>query len=276
MRLTVSIVVFKSDPLLFLEALQSLSASIEYAKSQIEELFCELQIIENDHVKQQNLRQAERLLQEKGHFAFDEIIIRSVWSNLGYGSGHNVALRDSSSDFHLVLNPDVSLDVESVYEGLRYLQQTPDAALVCPKVVDGNGEPLYLCKRFPHLFDLLLRGFAPNWVKSFFIDRLARYEMHELRGQDTPVSDIEIVSGCFMLMPIACFRSIGGFDENFFLYFEDFDLSLRIASKGKLVYLPSMKIVHFGGYAANKGLYHIMLFCQSALKFYQRHGWRII
>ena len=68
--------------------------------------------------------------------------------------------------------------------------------------------------------------------------------------------------------------STGGFDPRYFLYFEDFDWSVRLAKTGQLVYLPSFRIVHHGGGAARKGWRHIRWFVQSGTRFYRRHGWR--
>jgi len=68
--------------------------------------------------------------------------------------------------------------------------------------------------------------------------------------------------------------AIGGFADAFFLYFEDFDLSLRAAAAGRLAYVPSVRIVHHGGHAARKGLRHVFLFVGSAMTFFGRHGWR--
>jgi hypothetical protein len=71
--------------------------------------------------------------------------------------------------------------------------------------------------------------------------------------------------------PIA---EIGGFSESFFLYFEDFDLSLRAAACGELAWVPAVRITHHGGKAARKGWRHVGLFARSAITFFNRHGWK--
>ena len=68
-------------------------------------------------------------------------------------------------------------------------------------------------------------------------------------------------------------QEVGGFSDSFFMYFEDFDLSLRLHKVGRLVYLPKMHIVHHGGYSARKGWHHISMFARSGWKFFSRHGW---
>ena len=163
---------------------------------------------------------------------------------------------------------------DSISIGLAYMQANPQVGLVNPGAVDGDGVPLSLCKRFPRVTDLLIRGFAPASLKHRFVDRLGHYERHDLAQTSQPVTGIEIASGCCMLMRSDLLQQLGGFDDSFFLYFEDFDLSLRMGQVAQVAYLPAMKIVHYGGDAAKKGTRHIMLFGTSALRFYRRYGWR--
>ena len=274
MRLTVSIVTYQSDSVLFARTLQTLCDAIHYAKEHRPAFFCELYIIENDQVERRNFKQAESLSDSLIWQVFDDVVIRAANSNLGYGRGHNLAISDSVSDIHLVLNPDVCLDVQAISRGLLYLQAFPDTVMVAPQVEDANGNPLYLCKEFPAVFDLFLRGFSPPWVQQYFQGRLSRYEMRRLAEQSEPVKNINIASGCCMLIRSESLKKLQGFDTRFFLYFEDFDLSLRLLDLGHITYLPEMKIIHYGGHAARKGWRHILLFAESGLKFYRRHGWR--
>jgi GT2 family glycosyltransferase len=68
-------------------------------------------------------------------------------------------------------------------------------------------------------------------------------------------------------------KRLGGFDPRYFLYFEDFDLSLRTPQHARIAYVPSVRIVHHGGGAARKGLRHVRLFLTSAIRFFDQHGW---
>jgi len=87
---------------------------------------------------------------------------------------------------------------------------------------------------------------------------------------------IMLASGCFMLARTAELQSVGGFSDDYFLYFEDFDLSIRLVSCGRLVFDPAVQIIHHGGYAASKGLQHVKYFIRSGITFFQQHGWRWI
>jgi GT2 family glycosyltransferase len=197
-------------------------------------------------------------------------------ANPGFGAGHNRVLAQPAQlgEFHLVLNPDVELAPDALSVALAFMRAHPDCVLLSPAARYADGSPQWLCKRYPSVLDLALRGFAPPWLKQRFARRLARYEMQDIADGDTHW-DPPIVSGCFMLLRSSVFRQLGGFDEHFFLYFEDFDLSLRAARYGRLAHVPAVRIVHHGGHAARKGGRHILMFARSGLRFFRLHGWRL-
>ncbi|MDA8962037.1 glycosyltransferase [Congregibacter sp.] len=205
----------------------------------------------------------------------------SAWSlsfhqsshNAGFGSGHNQALQDSSDRYLLILNPDVELAVEALREALLFLNSQPDVMGVNPHCERSDGSREYLCKRYPTVFDLILRGLPFSALRARFAARLASYEYRELDA-DAP-AEVELLSGACLLCRQSGFTAVGRFDERYFMYFEDFDLSLRLSSRGRLMYLPTMRIVHHGGFAARKGLRHILWFARSAARFFSVHGWRL-
>lgn len=195
--------------------------------------------------------------------------------NIGYGAGHNLAFPSGEAQFRLILNPDVLLEEDALSAGLRFLAVHPAAGLVAPQAWGGDGRRQYLCKRYPSVLDLSLRGFAPGRLRRWFQARLDRYELRE-QAADAVLWDPPIASGCFMLCRQTAWQQVGGFCPDYFLYFEDFDLSMRLTALGdaRLVYVPAVRIVHLGGYAARKGVRHIALFLRAAVRFFHRHGWR--
>jgi len=193
--------------------------------------------------------------------------------NVGFGRGHNLALAREVGGFHLILNPDVEIAEDALAEALAFMEAHPECGLLTPAARWGDGTRQYLCKRYPSVLDLLLRGFAPGVVKRLFAARLAQYEMRGEMGERM-LWDPPIVSGCFMLFRGELWRRLGGFDPGYFLYFEDFDLSLRTAAVSRIAYVPAVRIVHHGGHAARKGWRHVTLFGRSALRFFKTHGWR--
>ncbi len=88
--------------------------------------------------------------------------------------------------------------------------------------------------------------------------------------------DLPVMSGCCMLARRKAIDATGGFDPKFFLYFEDFDWSVRLNKFAHTAYLPSFRVVHHGGGAARKGWKHIAWFVKSAFRFYNKHGWRFV
>lgn len=193
--------------------------------------------------------------------------------NIGFGRAHNRCVH-TPSNFHLVLNPDVELSPDALRLALGFMAEFPQCGLLSPAATWGDGSEQALCKRYPSVFDLLLRGFAPEFLRHVFRHRLAAYEMQDAAPQAVIWSPT-IVSGCFMLLRSDVFRKVGGFDERFFLYFEDFDLSLRVAQHAQLASVSAVKLVHHGGHSAKKGAKHIWLFARSAYLFYCKHGWRL-
>jgi GT2 family glycosyltransferase len=131
----------------------------------------------------------------------------------------------------------------------------------------------YLCKRYPSLWVLFLRGFAPARLRRRFAPALDHYEMRDVIG-DRFVPGVPLASGCFMLARTPLLTRVGGFDPRFFMYFEDYDLSLRVGRESQVAYVPRARIVHHGGDASRKGVRHVAWFMRSAWRFFARHGWR--
>jgi len=193
--------------------------------------------------------------------------------NGGYGAGHNVALSQVMSRYHLLLNPDVALDERAMMEALRLLSSDPQIALLAPIGVGSSGEPEYLAKAYPSVWVLALRAFAPRWLHRLNVKSLARYEMrHHSEARRTRA--IPLASGCCMWIPRTALDQVGGFDESYFLYFEDYDLSMKLAQLGDIIESQDVRIVHHGGDAARKGLRHIGWFIAGAIRFFRRWGWR--
>lgn len=193
--------------------------------------------------------------------------------NIGYGRAHNLGILSSTSKYHLVLNPDVILSSDCLVKGIQHMEAHKDICAVAPACKNEKGKTQYLAKRYPSVLDLVLRGLAPNFIKKYFLKRLSHYEMHEDINIGNAV-EVDIISGCFMLCRTDYLKKIGGFDERYFLYFEDFALSMEMKKLGALQHLSSMEIVHYGGNAAGKGFRHIIMFVISGIKFFNCYGWK--
>ncbi|HUM90928.1 MAG: glycosyltransferase family 2 protein [Candidatus Competibacter sp.] len=271
--LAISIVTYAPDLSMLRMVLERLDRALEHARRQGLLAEARLVLVDNGPGSGwfESLESLECLLDLARPTLKLELL--SGHGNIGYGAGHNLALRQSAGDFHLILNPDVLLEEDALSEGLTFLMAYPEAGLVAPAARDGNGQPQYLCKNYPAVLDLALRGFAPAWVRQRFQTRLDHYELRD-RIDGTVLWDPAIASGCFMLCRRVALDRIGGFRPEYFLYFEDFDLSLRLAQVTRLASVPRVRIVHLGGHAARKGIRHVGLFLRAAMLFFNRHGWR--
>lgn len=145
--------------------------------------------------------------------------------NVGFGNAHNQLL-NTESEYHLIFNPDIELDVDALKIAMQFMDSHPECGLLTPYATWDNGVVQRLCKRYPSVFILLLRGFAPRCIKNLFHKRLAHYEMADVINVQDVYWNPPIVSGCFMLFQTDVWKQLGGLIL-VFLYFEDFDLSLR-------------------------------------------------
>lgn len=270
--LSIAVVSYHSPQDELLELIESLLAAVGKLKQSFSVDPVSLFLIDNSEDQGLSLDYFASIRQALSSMNI-ELRLLQGHGNIGYASGHNMVLRNLNSEFHLILNPDVVLEQNSLLAGIQYLKTKPDTVLVSPRATDGSGQKQFLCKRYPTVLTFLIRGFLPSSFKRLFKKRLANYEMQDLSESD-PSTDVPIVSGCFMLCRTDAFREVGGFDDEYFLYFEDFDLSLRMRKEGNIAYLPNMKIQHKGGNAGGKGLKHILMFAKSGIRFFNSHGWR--
>lgn len=209
------------------------------------------------------------------HPLFEHRRVRYIFnnSNLGFGAAHNRAISavEAESDFHLILNPDINFGTEVLPHLQNVMHDKPEIGAVMPRINYPDGSLQRLCKLLPTPVDLILRRFIP--IKSVQNRINRRYELHAL-PQDQLV-DVPTISGCFLLVRTELLRSIGGFDERYFMYMEDVDLVRRIGDVARTVYDPRVAVTHAyekGSYVSRKLLgYHT----SSAIRYFNKWGWLI-
>jgi GT2 family glycosyltransferase len=273
-QLTVSIVLFNSPLTLLQGTLRSLRiAALQAVK---EGLLSGVSVDLVDNSSNSPYRDAVLLLMAE--FQTEDscrMNYQTLENNIGFGGGNNTVMHSLDSHFHLILNPDVELAEDTLSTALSRLENDPEVVLLSPYVASGGGSQEFLCKRYPSVIVLLVRAFVPEFVGGFFQRQLDDYEMRDLCTSDAE-TDVVLASGAFMLVRTKAMLAVGGFDERYFLYFEDFDFSLRLAHFGRLIFYPTTKIVHHGGYTASKGWRHMRMFVTSGIRFFNTHGWRWI
>ena len=193
-------------------------------------------------------------------------------TNPGYGAAHNLALRESlasGAKYHLVLNPDVYFE-KGVLESLtKYMDEHPNVGHVMPKVLYPDGQVQHLCKFIPSPVDLILRRFIP--IESWKMKRTNFFELR-FTGYDREM-EVPYLSGCFMFLRVDALKQVGLFDERFFMYPEDIDLTRRMHEKFKTIFYPAVRIVHEHGKESYKSKKMLLVHMWNLAKYFNKWGW---
>lgn len=201
------------------------------------------------------------------------IIYIRAKANRGYGAGHNIALRKTlyESSYHFVFNPDIHFEPGELEKMISFMDQNNSIGQLMPKVIYPDGSLQYLCKLVPTPADLFLRRFAIGPLKK--IARV-KSEQFELRHTGyNQVMDVPYLSGCFMLFRTSALRSIGLFDERFFMYPEDIDITRRMHEKFRTVFYPHASIVHDHARDSYKSRKALWIHIRNLIAYFNKWGW---
>lgn len=199
----------------------------------------------------------------------DNINIIRNENNIGFGAGHNKLLNDLDSRYHIVVNPDIFIENNCIAEMAEFMDSNKDIGLLSPMIKHPNGNIQYLCKRNPTFTDLFIRLVFPH----FFIKRHNYFEMRET-GYNKEF-EIEYATGCFMFFRTEIFKKLGGFDEHFFLYLEDADITRRVNEISKTVFYAYNYVVHEWQRGTHKDPKLMLIDVQSAIYYFKKWGFRM-
>lgn len=192
-------------------------------------------------------------------------------ANIGYGGAHNIAIREAieaGASYHVVINPDISFDADVISKLREFADRNSDAGWIMPKVKYPDGRMQYLCKLLPSPADLIFRRFLPtSWGKR----RARRFEM--LDSEYDHVMNVPFLSGCFMFLRVSALKQVGLFDERFFMYGEDIDLSRRMHKSFKTLYYPDVTIIHHHEAASYKNLKMLVVHIRNIVRYFNKWGW---
>jgi len=192
--------------------------------------------------------------------------------NIGYGAGHNECIKKAEgSTCHLVVNPDVRFDGADIVKLYEKACSSDKIGLIIPSVYYEDGSFQYIYKLLPDPLTLFSRYGAKFLPKSFVKKQNFNYEM---RFKDfTKEFELPVVSGCFMFGRTEVFTETGGFDDRFFMYMEDVDLSRRVSMKYKNLYFPDLKITHHFNKSSFKNFRIMTIHIKSAVQYFNKWGW---
>jgi GT2 family glycosyltransferase len=191
--------------------------------------------------------------------------------NTGFARACNQGFKLSSGNFVLFLNPDTIVPEDCFEKCIDFLNQHPDAGAMGVKMLDGTGQFLKESKRsFPSLTTSLfkLSGLSKMFPRSAVFAKYHLGHLNENRNHE-----VDVLAGAFMMIRKTIFESTHGFDERFFMYGEDVDLSYRIQKSGyKNYYFSETAIIHFKGESTKKGsLNYVRMFYNAMSIFVNKH-----
>ena len=188
--------------------------------------------------------------------------------NRGFGAGHNAVLPHLTSTYHAVVNPDIVLREDTLGVLCTYLDEHADVAMATPLILNPDGTRQDVPRVAPKRRYLLSRklerfgGVFRRWRDEYTL-RTATF--------DAPM-DVTFCTGCFFVIRTDVFKALGGFDERFFLYCEDADLTRRALAHGRAVCLPQTSVIHAWERGSAHNLHLLRIHLSSLHKYFRK--WR--
>ena len=191
--------------------------------------------------------------------------------NVGYGAAHNIAIRKAielGTAYHLVLNSDVYFEPEVLDKLVAYMDGKPDVAMVQPNVIYPDGRMQYTCRLLPTPANLIFRRFLPKrMVEGMNYRYMLKFFDHR-RELNVPYHQ-----GSFMFFRVECFKKVGLFDERFFMYPEDIDITRRMHKYYRTMFWPGATVVHAHRAASYKSKKMLKIHMWNMCKYFTKWGW---
>ena len=201
--------------------------------------------------------------------SFPNVKIISNNENQGYSTGHNKIIQQVDSTYHLIVNPDILFKSNVLKELIEIIEKNPDIALIAPIILNSDGTEQHLPKRDPKLLYLLSGRILLKYI------RMRKFRDAYTMANEilSPIQEVEVLTGCFMLFQTNLLKQVNGFDDRYFMYFEDLDLSKRISKLGKVIFYSNTSVLHRwerGSYKNNKLLFSYIhsMFIYFSKKFF--------
>jgi O-antigen biosynthesis protein len=189
--------------------------------------------------------------------------------NYGFSKANNQAIKISCGRFIVLLNPDTLVEKNTFSKCDEFMKSHPEAGAIGIKMINGEGKYLPESKRaFPSLKTAFFKsfGFSILFPKSNYFNR---YYLPQININETSLT--EVISGAFMFIRHEALSKSGPFDEDFFMYGEDIDLSYRLMQTGyKNYYLPEAQIIHYKGQSTSRSGYSDIRYFYKAMRVYVR------
>lgn len=212
----------------------------------------------------------EYLQQRYPKSEYPMVRIVSSMHNLGFARGNNIAIRQSQSDYVLLLNPDTIVGEQVLLECVRFMDSHADAGAVGVHMQNASGKTAMESRRglpSPMVAFYKMMGLTARFPRS----RVFGHYYMGFLPWDEP-GQIEVVSGAFCMVRREALNQVGLLDEDFFMYGEDIDLSYRILKGGYHNYYLPLRICHYKGESTEKSSFrYVHVFYEAMLIFFRKH-----
>ncbi|MBI2638222.1 glycosyltransferase family 2 protein [Candidatus Peregrinibacteria bacterium] len=205
-----------------------------------------------------------------------EITLVHSGSNLGYGRANNLGVKYAKGKYVLILNPDVSVETDTIQKMVDYMEEHPDTGVLGPQLYFFNGQIQDSCRRFMRPADLIIKR-TPLQRFKFLKKRVDEYVMTDYDHKNT--QDVDLVTGACFMASRAAFEKVGGFDDRYFLFMEDADLCRKMWEAGmRVVYFPLARALHYHKRLSGGSIFWLLkqrvfwIHMHSALKYFWK--WR--
>jgi GT2 family glycosyltransferase len=202
---------------------------------------------------------------------FPQVKLIENQDNVGFAKANNQAIRISTGEYVLLLNPDTLVEEDTFSKCIDFMDATPDCGGLGVKMVDGQGRFLPESKRgipYPSSSFYKLFGLSKLFPKS---KKFGAYHATYIGEDET--HEVEVLAGAYMMLRRSVLDEVGLLDEDYFMYGEDIDLSYRILKGGyKNYYFPQTRIIHYKGESTKKGsLNYVYVFYKAMQIFAKKH-----
>lgn len=190
--------------------------------------------------------------------------------NQGFAYANNQGIRQARGRYLFFLNPDTIIESNAIEKMLAFLEQNKDVGAVGPRLLNEDLTIQHSVRTFPTFRDALYRHTILRYF-GLFKNHYEKWRMKDFKSDC--LTDVDQLMGAAILAEKELVRKVGGFDERFFMYYEEVDLCYRIKKKGyRIVFFPDASIIHFGGKSSEQIPFRKKFIAiRSLLRFFGKH-----
>jgi len=192
---------------------------------------------------------------------FPEVMLIENKENFGFSKGNNIGVSHAKGDYLCILNPDTVVAEDAFISLLTFAKNTTNLGIVGCKLINGVGEFLPESKRNIPYINAAFKKLLGN-SNAYYANHLSENE----------TGKVAVLVGAFMLMKQSVYKSVGGFDEDYFMYGEDIDLSYKMLKTGfDNYYFGATSVIHYKGESTLRDKHYARRFYGAMQIFYKKH-----